>query len=433
MGLGPDGTALGQDDGEWGATGLQSRGLSFRAGSTVRVIYVSYDGALDPLGASQVVPYLLGLSARGVGITLLTFEKPARWAEVTTREKVQHRLEACGIRWRALTYHKQPRLAGTLLDIVAGSRAIAREAARCTPGLVHCRGDIATVMTRWARLPPAIRLLCDVRGFFSDERVETGSWARGSLLDRAVRRMEAANLRRADGAVVLTRHAAEALRYRHPSLRSLRVVPTCADVAVFKPRMPGQKPEFGLVYSGSLGTWYMAEEMMAFARSAAGAVPGPALFLTPQPEEVRRLGLTPEWAEIRTVEPWAVPEWLRRATALFFFIRPIRSKRASCPTKFAEGLASGLPVVCNRGIGDLDDVVEREGVGVLVDGFSEAAYSAAVRRLKGLLEDPGLSERCRRLAETRYSVDLGVDTYHGLYMELLTGANPLAREPGRTS
>jgi glycosyltransferase involved in cell wall biosynthesis len=162
-------------------------------------------------------------------------------------------------------------------------------------------------------------------------------------------------------------------------------------------------------------------------------MPGPALFLTPQPGEVRRLGATAECAEVRTVDPRAVPEWLRRASALFFFIKPIPSKRASCPTKFAEALASGLPVVCNRGIGDLDDIVEREGVGILVDGFSETAYSVAVRRLKGLLEDPDVSKRCRRLAETRYSLDLGVDAYRGLYTELLRRAGPLARAQGLAS
>ncbi len=128
-----------------------------------------------------------------------------------------------------------------------------------------------------------------------------------------------------------------------------------------------------------------------------------------------------------------MPEWLRRTSALFFFIRPIPSKRASCPTKLAEGLATGLPVVCNRGIGDLDDIVEREGVGVFVDDFSEAAYSVAVRRLARLLEDPGLSARCRHLAETRYSVELGVDAYRQLYEELTTGATLSNCEPGGTS
>lgn len=398
-----------------------------------KVIYVSYDGAIDPLGASQVVPYMLGLAKCGFLITLISFEKPERWQQAELRTATQHRLEAGGIRWRPLKYHKRPRLAGTALDMIVGSRAIVREAAGCPEVIVHCRGDVATAMARWARLPSTSRVLYDVRGFFSDERVETGSWRRGSLLDLAVRRAEAANLRRADGAVVLTKHAAEVLRRSRPTLRSLRVVPTCADLSAFKPRAPGQKPEFGLVYTGSLGSWYMADEMVAFARLTTGTMPGPTLFLTPESDEMRRLGATPDWAEIRTVEPRGVAGWLRRATAMFFFIKPIASKRASCPTKFAEGLASGLPVICNRGIGDLDDIVEREGVGILVDGFSGVAYSAAVRRFNDLLEDPHLSERCRRLAETRYSVDLGVGAYHGIYTELVTGASALVREPGRIS
>jgi len=42
----------------------------------------------------------------------------------------------------------------------------------------------------------------------------------------------------------------------------------------------------------------------------------------------------------------------------------------------------------------------------------------ALRRVARLLENPVLSERCRRLAETRYSVELGVDAYRQLYDEL---------------
>jgi glycosyltransferase involved in cell wall biosynthesis len=234
--------------------------------------------------------------------------------------------------------------------------------------------------------------------------------------------MEAKNLERADGAVVLTRHAAEELRRRRPVLPVLRVIPTCADVSIFRPRATSEKPEFGLVYSGSLGTWYMAEEMVAFARIATGVVPGRTLFLTPQPEVLGRLESTSDWAEVRWVEPGNVPGWLRRATALFFFIRPIPSKRASCPTKFAEALASGLPVICNHGIGDLDDIVEREGVGVLVNGFSEPDYASAAARLKNLLQDPDLSDRCAALARNRYGVDLGVNAYRKLYDDLVTGA-----------
>ena len=172
---------------------------------------------------------------------------------------------------------------------------------------------------------------------------------------------------------------------------------------------------------------------------AAARFYGQVMGLSPAPRPSDAGGRAGCWFRVGELElhiaaePGAVAEWLRRGTALFFFIRPIPSKRASCPTKLAEGLASGLPVVCNRGIGDLDDIVEREGVGVLVDGFSEAAYLAAARRLGRLLKDPGLSGRCRRLAETRYSVELGVDAYRQLYDELTAGVTLMDCERGGAS
>jgi glycosyltransferase involved in cell wall biosynthesis len=162
----------------------------------------------------------------------------------------------------------------------------------------------------------------------------------------------------------------------------------------------------------------MGSEMTAFARAARGFIPEPTLFLTPQAADAERFGVTRESADIRTVEPPDVPGWLRRARSLFFFIRPTPAKRASCPTKFAEGLAVGLPIVCNRGIGDLDEIVEHERIGILVNAFSEFGYREAGQRLRDLLGDPQLTERCRGVAEVSYSLNRGVNTYCDLYRAL---------------
>ncbi len=384
----------------------------------MRVVYVSYDGALDPLGSSQVRPYLEGLAGRGVAMTLVSFEKPVRWRDDEARMALASRLERHAIRWHPLPYHKRPRLPATAWDVLAGARAAREEVERSGASLVHCRGDVAMAMARWARLPRRVRILYDVRGLFADERVDAGSWPAGSALDRMVRRVERANLRRADGVVALTAAGLEALRERRGELPPHRVIPTCADLSAFRPRAPGEEPDYGLVYSGSLGTWYMAREMVAFARVAAPFVRGRTLFLTPDVGEARRAGATPDWAEVRSVAPAEVPAWLRRGRAVFFFIRPTPSKRASCPTKLGEALASGLPVVCNRGVGDLDAVLAGGAVGLLVDSFSEDGYSRAARGLGALLPDPALPGRCRRLAEAAYGLESGVEAYHQLYREL---------------
>ena len=38
-----------------------------------RVLFISYNGMLDPLGQSQVIPYLRELAKRGVRFTLAEF------------------------------------------------------------------------------------------------------------------------------------------------------------------------------------------------------------------------------------------------------------------------------------------------------------------------------------------------------------------------
>jgi glycosyltransferase involved in cell wall biosynthesis len=381
----------------------------------VNVIYVSYDGALDPLGASQVVPYVLGLSRCGVNFTLLSFEKAQRWNEVAPRQLLANRLLAAGIHWIPLAYHPRPRLPAKVWDIMAGGRVIAGEVLRTAASLVHCRGDMAMAMVRLVGLPRTTRILYDIRGFFSEERVEGGSWSRTSLLDHAVRRLEAGSRRRADGIVVLTEAALRHLAEIMPALPPHEVIPTCVDLTTFSPRDPGIEADYGLVYCGSLGTWYMAQEVADFARMATHEIPGRTLFLTPQVSVALDVGVSEDWADVRSLPPSEVPLWLRRCRAAVFFYKPGIYAMATFPTKFAEAIATGLPVVVNRGIGDLDRIVEAERVGVLVDGFSEVAYRTALGRIRDLLRDPGTAARCRLLAERRFGIDSGVAQYRGLY------------------
>ena len=84
---------------------------------TARVLYLSYDGMTDPLGRSQVLPYLTGLAALGHEITLVSFEKPGRSAE--DRERVEAICGEAGIAWHPLRYHKRPPILSSVWDVIA--------------------------------------------------------------------------------------------------------------------------------------------------------------------------------------------------------------------------------------------------------------------------------------------------------------------------
>ena len=51
-----------------------------------KILFISYDGMTDPLGQSQAIPYLAGLSAFGYEFTILSCDKPSRYKK--NREKV---------------------------------------------------------------------------------------------------------------------------------------------------------------------------------------------------------------------------------------------------------------------------------------------------------------------------------------------------------
>ncbi|MCH8168677.1 MAG: hypothetical protein IIC03_12230, partial [Proteobacteria bacterium] len=84
--------------------------------AAMRVLYLCYDGLLEPLIQSQVLAYLERLS-RHHEITLVTFEKPADLGRPEEIAALRRRCAGSGIRWVARRYHHRPRLLATLYDL----------------------------------------------------------------------------------------------------------------------------------------------------------------------------------------------------------------------------------------------------------------------------------------------------------------------------
>ena len=151
----------------------------------LNVVYVTYDGLLNQLGATQVLPYVEGLADRGVAFTLISFEKRER-DSADARAALAQRLAARRIRWIPLRYRKRPRVPATLLDSIVGMHAVRGAHQTGKMEYVHCRGDVAMPPWPAARTGPDTAACSMTCGAFSRKnRVETGSWARGGLVDRA--------------------------------------------------------------------------------------------------------------------------------------------------------------------------------------------------------------------------------------------------------
>jgi glycosyltransferase involved in cell wall biosynthesis len=419
----------------------------------MKTLYICYFGVREPLVQTQVIPYLREIARGGVGVNLLTFEPGLRplW-DGPRREAMAARLLDCGIRWHCLAYHKRPSLPATLFDVAAGALRAARLIRREGIDVLHARCHVAGLIAALVKARTGRPMIFDVRGFNPEEYVDAGVWADGGLKFRLAKRAERMILGAADGFVVLTDKARAILfpgaTDRDDRGRPVEVIPCCADLERFRPPRPEERREarsrLGLdgrrvyAYVGSLGGFYLTREMAEFLAVACRWDPAAFVLILSQSDpavitaEFARLGVTASSYRVLRVTPEEVPRHLWAADVAVSFVKPTFSKQAASPTKVGEYLACGLPIVCNAGVGDVDEVVTGDRVGVVVRELSDEGYRQALLEADALAGDPGVSRRCRHSAKKRYDLaDVGGVRYRRLYdrLPIPPGAASLVREP----
>jgi glycosyltransferase involved in cell wall biosynthesis len=372
------------------------------------VFYVSYDGVEEPLGRSQVLAYLTRL-APSYDITLISFEK-SRNPSATLRAE----LERANIAWFPLRYHDRPPVLSTALDVMAGRRALIRAARVGAPAIVHVRSDVPAMMALSVRRATNGHLLFDIRGFWADERVEGGLWRADGILYRIAKRCERRFFAEADAIVTLTEASVPQVRgWAGSRSVPIEVIPTCVDLQRFLQR-PERPDGPHAVWSGSLGTWYRFD----LTARIASALALPLTVVTRQTALARQV-LAGYPASVRSVAPEAVPAELFSGDIGLCLIASSFSKVASAPTRFAEYLAAGMPVLVTPGVGDLESIVEDHVVGVVLRGEDHRSIANAAERILPLAADRAVRERCRSVARQLFDVEAGSAHDATLYRQLL--------------
>lgn len=393
---------------------------------TSGVLYISYDGMLEPLGQSQVLAYLRCL-AIDRSIHLISFEKAQDWAGVAERERIADDISGANIVWHPLRYHKRPSALATIFDISQGIVVGLWLVWRHRLSIVHARSYVASVMALSIKRFTGVKYLFDMRGFWADERVDGGLWPREGRMFRVAKWFEQRFLTGADHVVSLTRAAIcemDKFPYLQERAPPMTVIPTCADLARFRPLEMRKSEAFVLGYVGSAGTWYVFDAVAACFRRLLSMRPDAHFLLINRGEHAyirERLvaaGIPDAAFELKAAQHDQVPGEMARMHAAVFFIKPVFSKQASAPTKLGEFLGCGIPCLSNTGVGDMAEILEGEQVGVAVSAFDEATLTVALEQLISLATAPDTAARCVAAAQRHFSLKEGVARYAAIYQSL---------------
>ncbi|MBL0357658.1 MAG: glycosyltransferase [Chitinophagaceae bacterium] len=405
-----------------------------------KILFISYDGMTDPLGQSQVIPYLQGLSKKGLQFYLLSCEKPEAFEKNATA--VKKMLDGYAIEWHPIQYTKKPPVLSTLKDIIQLRKKAKQIQQQHGIDMVHTRPGIPALVGLWMKKKFGIKFLHDIREFYADSRVEGGIWNIRNPLFRIIyhyfKEKEKEEVALCDGIVCLT-HAAEKIIQQLPEYKRgapLKVIPCSADLRLFDPatisneQQQALKKELGIVendliisYLGSIGGWYLTKEMLRFCKLLSDKKPEVKfLFISPHLHQViiseaARYGLPADKLIIKQGQRNEVPALLSMSNYSLFFIKPCYSKLSSSPTKHGEIMAMGIPVITNSGVGDVKAIVEKYKAGFVLDEFTDNAFNNVINEMisSPLFDNAAI----RRGAEAFYSLEKAVALYDEIYREIL--------------
>lgn len=407
---------------------------------TTNILFISYDGMTDPLGQSQVLPYLIKLSKSGYSFNLISCEKKDKFK--INKSKINSICNDNNIKWHPLHYSEGIPIISALINIRKIKIKTAEICANQSIMMIHARSYIPAIIALESKEKLGTKFLFDMRGFWPDERVDGKIWDISKFPFKQVyqyfKKKEIQFIEKADHIISLTNNAKEEIkRWEHTQNKKVEisVIPCCADLNHFKydnistkqidkfrKKLNISTDDFILTYLGSIGSWYLLEEMLDFFKILLQTKPNAKfLFITKDSREsvlktVRLKGISEKSILITPSEREELPSLLSLSTASIFFITPTYSKKASSPTKMAELLAMGIPIICNANVGDSNYFLNLENCGTLISKLNENHYRNAISKLDDIISIP--KQDLFKISEKHFSLTMGAKIFLDSYNKI---------------
>ena len=366
------------------------------------ILYVTHDSLLEGIGMSQIVPIVIGLSRNGWKVGVVSFEKNMQ------SDLLKKELADSGVQWMRHKFGRKGALGGL-------GRLLRLTVTLPKARAFHCRGDLAGAA---CALRNRKNVLWDVRGLWIDQKLVIGSISGWKPLIWFARKLESMSARNASAVTTLTSAVFPVLQKRNRTLtKNHKVIPTCTDLVKFSfsNDLPENKT---LLLSGLYNDYYDLDSMRHFIQEFRKVDDLGVVWC--HGHEAERSILDVGENEIKTLRQ---DQMVKEITNSSFGMAICKtgigdSLSGVMPTKVAEFLAVGRPVVVSEGVGDLDNLLLSTRTGVILKGDAEKA----IQELLVLLNDKDTPHRCRKLAETHFSMVNAIRDYDDLFKDLLKKA-----------
>ena len=399
---------------------------------------MTYDGLLDPLGSSQILPYVKSISKHQDEVVIVSFEKSERF--LYGKAGLLSDLQNYSIIWKPLQFTKGLGFIGKSWDLCRMYIMALTIAWQHNIEVVHTRGHQSALVGVLIKHITKAKFIFDFRGLWVDERVDKGGWNLNHFFHRLqyrfFKRAERTLLIQSDHIVVLTHKVVnEIIKLGATEESNITVIPCCANYNHFRLSTETDKIDarislgiptdaFVLGYLGSIGKMYMLDKFFQlFVIATKNRANCHAVLITPDTDQLKPLMNSHlahnllERIHIKSATHDQVPNLLPSMDVMVSFITPTYARMGASLTKMAECFAVGIPVVANSGVGDVKQIIDQLDGGWMVDSLSEDRLMETAQNLDIISAKGG--RRLRDVSHPILGLDFAAKCYQSVYEKLM--------------
>jgi len=387
-----------------------------------QVLYLTYDGILEPLGYSQILSYLKSLSNNNK-ITIISIEKKQDLQNIDHLNKIKNILSEFKIDWKYFIY-KQNKFGKLFLlsNIILNTYFLILQK---KINIVHSRSYVMGLIAYLLNFIISFSHIFDIRGFWIEERVEWGLWKKKSLKYIFFKYFENKIYNKSNIIVTLTKDAKKILlnkKLTNLNNSNIYVIPTSVELNKNK-NLYTIKDPIKFMHLGALGSRY---DFHMYLKITSKVLKQRNIFLSiinkGEHNKVKYLlnkhNINSKNYEIKYVSPYFINDEIKKCNFGIFF--PVKGfyLNAYFPTKLGEFLSNGIPIITCSINNHVNSIIKENNIGVIIDDLDNFNFKKFYDEINKLLNDIHIRERCINTAKKYFDIESANKIYSEIYRSL---------------
>lgn len=388
-----------------------------------KVIFLSYDGILEPLGYSQILSYLVPLSKKNK-IFIVSFEKETDLKNKEHYSKIKTLLKNNDINWKYVIYKKNFLKFIKIIFIFLYLIYIIKFKKF---DIIHSRSYISAFLSFLIKKFFKIKYVFDMRGFWLEERIEWNIWSEKSILYKFFKYFEKKIICESNSIVTLTSVAIPIIRNKYNLNNSniiFESIPTCVNT---KNKIFYSQREYTskivLAHLGAIGTRYEFKKYLELGKKIKSKRnvffsifnKGEHKYILNQ---IKQNDINDSDYKLKYVMPYDISNSLNDVNLGVFF--PIKGcyLNGYFPTKLGEFLSNGIPIITSKINRDVDSLIINNRIGLVIDDLNKFIYDDLNNKLIEDLLTTETAIRCKKIAENYFDINTAVMQYNKIYNQI---------------